>query len=39
MDHEIPRKMKVAVLNEPYDIEIKEVNVPELGPHDDGDKC
>ncbi|KAK58119.1 NAD(P)-dependent alcohol dehydrogenase [Staphylococcus lugdunensis] len=34
MDYEIPRKMKVAVLNEPYDIEIKEVNVPELGPHD-----
>lgn len=34
MTNNIPDKMKIALLNEPYDIEIKEVDVPKIGPHD-----
>ena len=34
MTNQLPEKMNIALLNEPYDIEIKEVDVPEIGPED-----
>lgn len=32
MTNNIPETMQIALLNKPFDIEIKKVDVPKLGP-------
>jgi L-iditol 2-dehydrogenase len=34
MAQQIPQKMNISLLNKPFDMELKEVDVPEIGPHD-----